>query len=300
MSPMPFCPSLLPWKKLTPVQVATSSARIGPGRRLVALRRLVERGHAHHELHRQQQRARQHEADQRREQQRLGDLDRLAPVHARGRLPGGRHQLVRQPHAHDRADQRMRRAVRDAERPGAQVPDDRRDQQREDHRIARAAADLQDQLHRQQADDRIRNRPGRRQHAEEVERPRPHHRDQRRQAVGVDHGGDRVGRVMEPVDELEPQRDQQGEAQQHQRADRQPVLAHVVDIGVDAERRIAQPEQQHRKERQRPAGVRPAVQLRPGRGYPKPAIHRRVRHLAPGSVPARTYPMPRRRSMSVA
>jgi hypothetical protein len=31
MSPIPFCPSFEPWKKLTPVQVATISARIGHG-----------------------------------------------------------------------------------------------------------------------------------------------------------------------------------------------------------------------------------------------------------------------------
>ena len=31
ISPMPFCPSFEPWKKLTPVQVSTISARIGHG-----------------------------------------------------------------------------------------------------------------------------------------------------------------------------------------------------------------------------------------------------------------------------
>src|ERR1035438_10157339 len=31
MSPMPFCPSFEPWKKLTPVQVSTISARMGNG-----------------------------------------------------------------------------------------------------------------------------------------------------------------------------------------------------------------------------------------------------------------------------
>ena len=29
--PMPFCPSFEPWKKLTPVQVSTISARMGNG-----------------------------------------------------------------------------------------------------------------------------------------------------------------------------------------------------------------------------------------------------------------------------
>ena len=39
------------------------------------------------------------------------------------------------------------------EPPGAEIPDDRGDQQREDHREARAAADLQNQLDRQQRND---------------------------------------------------------------------------------------------------------------------------------------------------
>ena len=37
MSPMPFCPSLDPWKKLTPVQVSTSNARMGHGGGVLSL-----------------------------------------------------------------------------------------------------------------------------------------------------------------------------------------------------------------------------------------------------------------------
>ena len=88
------------------------------------------------------------------------------------------------PDAHDGANQRMRRTVRQADRPGAQIPDDRRDQQREDHGIAGAAADLQDQFHRQQGDDAKGDRPAGGQHAEEVERARPDHGHQGRQADG--------------------------------------------------------------------------------------------------------------------
>ena len=58
---------------------------------------------------------------------------------------------------------------RQAEPPGAEVPDDGRDQQREHHGKAGAAADLQDQLDRQQRDDAERDRAAREQHAEEVE-----------------------------------------------------------------------------------------------------------------------------------
>ena len=43
-------------------------------------------------------------------------------------------------------------------RPRSEVPHDRGDQQREYHREAGAAADLQDQLHRQQRDDAEGNR----------------------------------------------------------------------------------------------------------------------------------------------
>ena len=42
MSPMPFCPSLEPWKKLTPVQVSTSRPRIQKGGGSVPCGRFVE------------------------------------------------------------------------------------------------------------------------------------------------------------------------------------------------------------------------------------------------------------------
>ncbi len=42
MRPMPFWPSLEPWKKLTPVQVSTSKPRIHNGGGLFAVGRGVE------------------------------------------------------------------------------------------------------------------------------------------------------------------------------------------------------------------------------------------------------------------
>ena len=95
------------------------------------------------------------------------------------------------------------------EPPGAEIPDDRRDQQREDHGEAGAAADLQDQLDRQQRDDAERDRAAREQHAEEVEHARPDDREVRRQRVRVDDSGDGIGGVVEAIDELEAERDQQ-------------------------------------------------------------------------------------------
>ena len=52
------------------------------------------------------------------------------------------------------------------------------------------------------------------QHAEEIEKARPDHGDMRRQRVGVDHGRDGVGGVVEAVDEFEAERDQQRDEQQ--------------------------------------------------------------------------------------
>ena len=46
ISPMPFCPSLEPWKKLTSVQVRMRMPQNPPGRRLFALQFGVERRNA--------------------------------------------------------------------------------------------------------------------------------------------------------------------------------------------------------------------------------------------------------------
>jgi hypothetical protein len=56
--------------------------------------------------------------------------------------------------------------------------------------------------------------PVEKQYAKEIENARPDRRDRRRQRVGVDHGCDRIGGVMESVDEFEAQCDEQGHAEQ--------------------------------------------------------------------------------------
>ena len=94
------------------------------------------------------------------------------------------------------------------------------DKQREDHREAGAAADLQDQFDRQQRNDAEGDAARGHQDADEIPDARPDDRDVRLQRVGIDHGGDRVGRVVEAVDELEAQRDQQRDPQQDERKDR--------------------------------------------------------------------------------
>ena len=71
-----------------------------------------------------------------------------------------------------------------AEIPGAEIPDDRRDEQRENHGEAGAAADLQNELDRQQRDDAEGDRAARDQNAEKVEGARPDHGDIGRSASG--------------------------------------------------------------------------------------------------------------------
>ena len=69
---------------------------------------------------------------------------------------------------------------------------------------------------------------------EQPERPDhrfPERQHERRHRVGVDHGGDRVGGVVEPVHELEAEREQQRQGQQREGAQRQRRL---VRLWLDA------------------------------------------------------------------
>lgn len=56
--------------------------------------------------------------------------------------------------------------------------------------------------------------------------------------MGIDHRGDGVGRVMETVDELEPERDQQRHEQQEVRQVGRGLRAGGVDIDVHAVRHV--------------------------------------------------------------
>jgi hypothetical protein len=148
-----------------------------------------------------------------------------------GSLPAGSvQQLVHEAHADDRADQRMRTRRRQTEIPRTEVPDNRGDQQREYHREAGAAADLQDQLDRQQLQDAERNRAGGSQDTEEVPGAGPDHRDIRRQRMRVDDGCHCVRGVVKAVDELEAEGDQQCYAKQQVWQDRRfPDGLQIVD-----------------------------------------------------------------------
>ena len=107
--------------------------------------------------------------------------------------------------ADDAADQRVRRARRDAVPPGDHVPGDRADQRAEDHVVVDHAG-LDDALA-----DRGRDLQLEDEDRDDVEEGREHHRLLRLQHAGGDHGGDRIGRVVEAVHEVERerQRDQQ-------------------------------------------------------------------------------------------
>ena len=108
MSPMPFWPSLPPWKKLTPVQVRISKPRIHSGGGLLPSGSLYSAGILIVALSMVSSRNARAEADQRRDQQGLADLGGLAPIDAAGAGGARRHQLIHEADADDGADQRMR------------------------------------------------------------------------------------------------------------------------------------------------------------------------------------------------
>jgi hypothetical protein len=175
---------------LLPVIGAVREADAGAGedekaanpqrRRRIALGRLVERRVLDHRLHDEQQHGGQYEADNRRQQERLSDLDSLAPIDAGGAVSPAQ-QRVGHADADDRPDYRVRTRSRQAEPPGAEVPDDRRDQQREHHGKTGAAADLKDKLDRKQRYDPERHRAAGEGYPEKIEEARPQHGDLRRQ-----------------------------------------------------------------------------------------------------------------------
>lgn len=85
---------------------------------------------------------------------------------------------------------------------------------REDHGEAGALIDVENQFNRQQRQDGERDGAGRGEHADQVPDAGPDDGNLRLERVGVDDGGDGVGRVVESVDKLKAKGDDQGEAQQ--------------------------------------------------------------------------------------
>ena len=235
-----------------------------PRRRARIVRLFVEPARAYDELHCEEQDGGEHEADEGAEQQRLADVQRLRPVHARGALRSRRQELVGETHAHDGTDQRVTGTVGNAHRPGAEIPDDGGDQQGEDHRVTGSASNLQNEIDGQERDDAVGNRAGGCQHAQEVEHARPYNRDDRRHGVGVDHRRHGVGRVVKAVHELEAQRNQECDAEQPEDTQRQR-LVHAFDIPQKAIRGVARAADQEQDKYERGAGARPCVEPRPSR-----------------------------------
>ena len=125
----------------------------GPRRRRVVLGRLVEGRIFDEPLGKQEQQRGRANPTMRRNEQDLEDLGGLLPVHARGAAVQV-HELVGDADADDGADHGVRARCRQAEPPGAEVPENGGDQQREDHGEAGAGADLENEFDRQQRDDR--------------------------------------------------------------------------------------------------------------------------------------------------
>lgn len=92
--------------------------------------------------------------------------------------------------------------------------DHRRDQQREDHGEAGSGSDVDYQLDRQERDDSKGDPAARDEHADEIPKTRPDNGDPWGQRIGVDDGGDRVGRVVKAVYGLKTQRQPYGEEQE--------------------------------------------------------------------------------------
>ena len=201
--------------------------------RLVAFRSFIQRTIANHELERQQQECSHAEAKQWRQQQRVADFSGLGPINTRGAVTAAHHGIGHAD-ADDRTDQRVRARSGKAKVPGAEIPDDSRNQKSEHHRETGAASNLQYQFDGQQRYDAESDGAARQQNTEEIEEARPHDGEFSRQRMSVDDGRDSVRSVVEAVDELESQRDQKRNEQQNVRKIGRDLGAGRIDVDVNA------------------------------------------------------------------
>jgi hypothetical protein len=104
-------------------------------------------------LREQEERARGHEPNEGREKERIHRVGDLGPVHAVAERTVGTQERVHEPDTDDRADQRVRAGGRKAEVPGAEIPDDRGEQEREHPGKAGARTDVDHELDRQERHD---------------------------------------------------------------------------------------------------------------------------------------------------
>jgi len=137
----------------------------------------------------------------------------LAPIDAGGAAMAA-HELVGDADADDGSDHGVGAGGGQAAPPGGEVPEDGGDQEGEDHGEACAFADLEDELDGQQRDDGEGHGAGAEEDSGEVHDAGVDDGYVGLERVGVDAGGDGVGCVVEAVDELEAERDEQGETEQ--------------------------------------------------------------------------------------
>ena len=185
--------------------------------RLVPVRRLVELLGGNQRLAEEEKASGEGKADQRREDQGDADFACLVPVDPLGERAVF-EEGVHHPHPHDRADQRVGARGGKAAVPGGEVPDDGGAQQRQHHRQAAAGLDVDEEIDREEVDDAEGDPDPAGVDPDEVPDSRPDHRPSRLHRLGVDDGGDGVGRVVEAVDALEPEGDGQRDQQEDQLA----------------------------------------------------------------------------------
>ena len=75
-----------------------------------------------------------------------------------------------------------------------------------------------------------------------------HHGELGRKRVGVDHGRDRVGGIVETVDELKTERNQQGDKQEKIRQICRDLCSGSIDVDIDAVRHEQQTSSENAEE----------------------------------------------------
>jgi hypothetical protein len=85
----------------------------------------------------------------------------------------------------------------------------------------------------------------------------------------VDHGRHGISCVVKPVNEFEPQCDQQRNPKQNEGADGKVLLARVVDVAINAECCVTKPSHKDQQEGNRASYMGFRVQLRPWRSDPR-------------------------------
>ena len=159
---------------------------------------------------------RQHEAEDRRDQQGSQDAPDLVPIDAVAE-PAAVNQGVLDRNADEGADQRVGTGVRQPEQPSPDVPGQRRHEQSRQHPDRDAAVGWREHIGWNEFDQGISDRDAAQDDAEEVHEPGPDHGRHGLERMGVDDGRDGVRGVVEAVRELEDQDQQQASEQEGDR-----------------------------------------------------------------------------------